>query len=123
MPVVTLVVALQATIAPVMRRKRKRKIKVQKHFRVYISPCNDSVHPFCTFFRTNTMMYHRLVKFFILGICINISFGWDLVFNLNDDQRLLCHSCKGADCEKVTDNDDSQTICNRNTQLCWVSHI
>jgi hypothetical protein len=52
--------------------------------------------------------------------CIIHSFEWDILFNLNENDKLLCHSCKGIGCEQITNSDENKILCNKSTQLCWV---
>lgn len=65
-------------------------------------------------------MYYRLTQFFILG-CYIIHFTESVfIFNLTNTNKILCHSCRGNDCESISNNDDNVIVCNKNTQLCWV---
>ncbi|CAF1482786.1 unnamed protein product [Rotaria sp. Silwood1] len=56
-----------------------------------------------------------------IEIFIIHSFEWDILLNLDDDDKLLCYSYKGNECEQITNNDDdnNKILCNKRTQLCW----
>ncbi|UJR15254.1 hypothetical protein I4U23_002209 [Adineta vaga] len=69
-------------------------------------------------------MYYRFVYLLLLfGICIMTTLEWDLLFNFDDNDKLLCYSCKGNDCKEVTNNDQMKILCNKKTQLCWAGYI
>jgi len=65
-------------------------------------------------------MPYQLTKLLILG-CYLIHLTESIfIFNLTNTNKILCHSCKGNDCEEISNHEDSVVACNRNTQLCWV---
>jgi hypothetical protein len=69
-------------------------------------------------------MFDRLIQVvFLLGLCIINSSEWDIMFNLNEDDKLLCYSCKGNECDEIRNNDENKILCNKNTELCWVRII
>ncbi|CAF0821496.1 unnamed protein product [Adineta steineri] len=69
-------------------------------------------------------MFYRLFQFlFLVEFCINNSIEWDFLFNIDDNDKLLCYSCKGNECEQVIDTDQNKVLCNRKTQLCWAGFI
>ena len=44
----------------------------------------------------------------------------NVVLNLTNTEKLLCYSCKGSNCESITNDEDNIVLCNKFTQLCWV---
>lgn len=65
-------------------------------------------------------MYYRLIQLCILG-CYLIHLTESIfIYNLTNSNKILCHSCKGNDCESIADDADNVVACNKNTQLCWV---
>jgi hypothetical protein len=69
------------------------------------------------------MSYRLFQILFLIEFCIINSFEWDILLNLNDNDKLLCYSCKGNECEQITNNDENKIICNKKTQLCWVRYL
>ncbi|CAF3003766.1 unnamed protein product [Rotaria sp. Silwood2] len=69
------------------------------------------------------MSYRLFQLLFLLGIFIIYSFEWDIVLNLDDSDKLLCYSCKGSECEQITNNDAHKILCNKRTQLCWAGFM
>ncbi|CAF5023018.1 unnamed protein product [Rotaria sp. Silwood1] len=68
------------------------------------------------------MLYQLFQLLFLLEISIIHSFQWDILLNLDDDNKLLCYSYKGNECEQITNNNDddnNKILCNKRTQLCW----
>jgi hypothetical protein len=60
-------------------------------------------------------MFYRLIQFvFLLGFSIHKSF---------ENDPLLCYSCKGIECEQITNNDERKIVCNQKTELCWVKNL
>ena len=37
-------------------------------------------------------------------------------------EKLVCYGCQGSNCEKVDNDGIPMVLCNRYTQLCWVSY-
>jgi len=65
-------------------------------------------------------MHYRLTKLLILE-CYLIHFTESIfIFNLTNTNKILCHSCKGNDCQEISNHEENVVVCNRNTQLCWV---
>jgi hypothetical protein len=57
-------------------------------------------------------MFYRLIQFiFLFGLYIHQS---------SENDELLCYSCKGIECEQITNHNERKIICNRKTELCWV---
>ncbi|CAF1587580.1 unnamed protein product [Rotaria sp. Silwood1] len=69
------------------------------------------------------MLYRLFQLLFLLEIFIIHSFEWDILLNLDDDDKLLCYSCKGNECEQITNNNDNKILCNKRTQLCWAGFM
>jgi len=67
-------------------------------------------------------MSYQLFQFlFLFGFYIINSSGCNYLLNLDENNQLLCYSCKGIECEHIANNDEkNQTICNKKTELCWV---
>jgi hypothetical protein len=66
-------------------------------------------------------MHYRLTQLLIFG-CYIIHFTESVfIFNLTATNKILCYSCKGNDCERISnEDDDNVVVCNKYTQLCWV---
>jgi len=63
----------------------------------------------------------RLTQILLLGCCFIHYTESIFIFNLTNTNKILCHSCKGNNCEKLrNDDEDHMILCNKNTQLCWV---
>jgi hypothetical protein len=65
-------------------------------------------------------MHYRLTKLLILEFYIIHFTESVFIFNLTNANKLLCHSCKGNDCEEISNDADNVVVCHKNTQLCWV---
>jgi hypothetical protein len=67
-------------------------------------------------------MSYQLFQFlFLFGLYIINSSEWNFLLNFNENNQILCYSCKGIECEHITNNDEkNQMICNKKTELCWV---
>ncbi|CAF1234724.1 unnamed protein product [Rotaria sordida] len=69
-------------------------------------------------------MLHRLFQLlFLLEIFIIHSFQWDIFLSLDENDKLLCYSCKGDECIHVTNNDVNKILCDKRTQLCWAGFM
>jgi hypothetical protein len=66
------------------------------------------------------MFYQLFQLLLLLGFYIIKSSEWNFLLNLDENDQLLCYSCKGIECEQITNNDKKKIICNKKTQLCWV---
>lgn len=67
------------------------------------------------------MPYRLFQILFLLEFYIIHSSEWNFLLNFNENDQLLCYSCKGNDCERISnEDDDNVVVCNKYTQLCWV---
>lgn len=69
------------------------------------------------------MFYQLFQLLLLLGFYIIKSSEWNFLLNLDENDQLLCYSCKGIECEQITNNDKKKIICNKKTQLCWVKFL
>ncbi|CAF1508981.1 unnamed protein product [Adineta ricciae] len=69
------------------------------------------------------MHYRFVYLLFLFGICVHHTFEWDLLLNIDDDDKLLCHACKGKTCVETTNDDQTKVLCNKRTQLCWAGYV
>ncbi|CAF0983685.1 unnamed protein product [Adineta ricciae] len=69
------------------------------------------------------MQYRFVYLLLLLGICVHHTVEWDLLLNVDDDDKLLCHACKGKACAETTNDDQTKVLCNKRTQLCWAGYV
>jgi hypothetical protein len=62
------------------------------------------------------MPYRLFQILFLLEFYIIHSSEWNFLLNFNENDQLLCYSCKGNECDQIK----KKIICNKQTQLCWV---
>ncbi|CAF3529510.1 unnamed protein product [Rotaria socialis] len=68
-------------------------------------------------------MFNRLTSLLIIACSIIHFTQSTFIFNITNPNKLLCYSCKGNDCEKITNSNDHMILCNRRTQLCWAGFL
>jgi hypothetical protein len=68
-------------------------------------------------------MSYRPIQLIIFGFYLIHLTESVFIFNLTNTNKILCHSCKGNDCEQISNDDDNVIVCNKHTQLCWVKNI
>ncbi|CAF1225318.1 unnamed protein product [Rotaria sp. Silwood1] len=68
-------------------------------------------------------MHYQLTQLLIIGFYIIHLTESSFIYNIANASKLLCYSCKGSNCEKISNDDDNLIICNKNTQLCWAGFI
>jgi hypothetical protein len=65
-------------------------------------------------------MSYRWIELFLIGFYMIYFTEAVFIFNLTNTNKILCHSCKGNDCEGISNDEDNVIVCNKQTQLCWV---
>jgi hypothetical protein len=65
-------------------------------------------------------MHYQLTQLLILGWYIIHYTESIFIYNLTNTNKLLCHACKGSNCEKINTDDDNMIVCSKDVQLCWV---
>ncbi|CAF1283572.1 unnamed protein product [Rotaria sordida] len=68
-------------------------------------------------------MHYQLIQLLIIGYCIIYFTESSFIFNVTDANKLLCYSCKGSNCEKISSKHNNLIACNKNTQLCWAGFV